>query len=71
MLSDMGTSSSMTSAFFRPSNDFATVIWNRGHKDGFLRKRLRIMVASGENPVVNGSGLSEKALRNPALFICL
>ena len=26
------------------------------------------MLARGANPVVNGSGLSEKALRNPDLF---
>ena len=35
------------------------------------KKRFRIMVASGENPVVKGSGLSEKALINPSLFFCL
>lgn len=27
-------------------------------------------VASGENPVVNGSGESENALRNPCLLSC-
>ncbi len=58
----------MTSAFLRPSNDLATVTWNLGHNDGFLRNKLRIMLANGENPVVKGSGLSENALRKPSLF---
>ena len=61
----------MTSAFFLPSKDFATVTWNRGHNEGFLRKRLRIMDDKGAKPVVKGSGLSENALRKPTLFICL
>lgn len=68
ILSDMGTSNSITSAFFRPSSDFATVTWNRGHSDGFRRKRFRIIEDRGAKPVVKGSGLSEKAFRKPTLF---
>ena len=70
MPSVIATSNSITSAFFRPSNDLATVTWNRGHRDGFLKNRFRIIVDSGENAVVNGSGLSEKACKKPVLFIC-
>ncbi|GJC97293.1 hypothetical protein ColKHC_06119 [Colletotrichum higginsianum] len=49
--------SSMTSAVFFPSSDWATVTWKRGHNEAFLRKRFLIIVVSGEKPVENGSGL--------------
>lgn len=63
----MVTSSSTTSAFFT-SRLFATVTWKRGQREGFRRKRFRIIVARGAKPVQKGSGLSEKALTKPVLF---
>lgn len=64
----IGTSNSITSAFFRPSKDSATETWNLGHSDGFRRKRFRIVFARGAKPVVNGSGLSENAFKKPTLL---
>lgn len=68
ILSLIGTSSSITSAFRWPSRASATVTWKRGHKEVLRRKRLRMEFARGANPVVNGSGASEKAFRNPRLL---
>ena len=36
-----------------------------GHKYKFLRNRLLITLSNCENPLVNGSGASEKAFMNP------
>jgi hypothetical protein len=67
----IGTSSSITSAFFRPSSEFATATWNLGYSAGFCKKRFFIIFVSGANPVVKGSGVSENAFRKPTLFFCL
>ena len=70
ILSLIGTSNSMTSAFLYPSKASATVTWKRGHKDALRKKRLRIILAKGANPVVKGSGESENAFRKPDLLTC-
>jgi hypothetical protein len=41
-----------------------------GHRRGVRRKRFLSMFARGLNPVVKGSGISEKAFINPLRFFC-
>jgi len=42
-----------------------------GQRYTFLRKRFLMTLSNWQNPLVNGSGASEKALMNPVLLSCL
>jgi hypothetical protein len=49
---------------------YVSYLWRAdlGHRRGVRRKRFFIIFERGLKPVVNGSGISEKAFINPFLF---
>lgn len=66
ILDVMPISSSTTSAFCA-SRDSTTDRWYLGQRLDLRRKRFPITFWKVENPDVNASGFSEKALTNPSL----